>query len=392
MSFTVDSMNHQKIWSGLTTATLLISTLGTATSSYAQQPGGSDEGISPNVSQADEELPSESSPTTQLAPADSVSESDLVSVFEVAKVGEYQSQEQPTQSNLPEVASIYSHDLDGRVAATLYVERIPVLTFLGSSSAAATSSSAQASAQAATSNADSKMGSLQPVSASASSSGEAATQTAAEQGRNASDPVWQASAIAAKINQLHQDGVNAEAINVRWDSQRERYVIHLNGEELVSLGSSVILSDTTGDLAEDALQVANRLRRLLGDAPPLTEIEGRPRASEQFSVGSVISRLSGMASWYGPGFNGRRSASGEVFNQNALTAAHRTLPFGTMVRVTNANTGQSVVVRINDRGPHARGRVIDLSAGAARVIGVMRAGVAPVRLEVLGNVASSRTR
>lgn len=87
---------------------------------------------------------------------------------------------------------------------------------------------------------------------------------------------------------------------------------------------------------------------------------------------------SGKASWYGPGFHGRRTASGETFNQNALTAAHRSLPFGTQVRVVNEQTGRSVVVRINDRGPHVRGRIIDLSRASAQAIGV--SGAAAVRL------------
>lgn len=94
--------------------------------------------------------------------------------------------------------------------------------------------------------------------------------------------------------------------------------------------------------------------------------------------------LSGQASWYGPGFHGRTTASGEAFNMHALTAAHPTLPFGTRVRVTNERTGASVVVRINDRGPHVRGRIIDLSREAAGEIGMLRSGVAPVRIEVLG--------
>jgi len=75
------------------------------------------------------------------------------------------------------------------------------------------------------------------------------------------------------------------------------------------------------------------------------------------------------ASWYGPGFHGRLTANGERFDQNALTAAHRSLPFGTRVRVTSTETGRSVVVRINDRGPFVRGRSIDLARAAARVIG-----------------------
>ncbi len=90
---------------------------------------------------------------------------------------------------------------------------------------------------------------------------------------------------------------------------------------------------------------------------------------------------SGRASWYGPGFHGRRTASGETFNTNALTAAHRTLPFGTKVRVVNKNTGKSVIVRINDRGPYAHGRVIDLSKASAQAIGL--SGVASVTLAQL---------
>ncbi len=91
----------------------------------------------------------------------------------------------------------------------------------------------------------------------------------------------------------------------------------------------------------------------------------------------------GLASWYGPGFQGKRTASGERFNMHQYTAAHRTLPFGTRVRVTHLRTGRSVVVRINDRGPWKRGRIIDLSYAAARAIGLIRDGVAPVRIEVV---------
>src|SRR3569833_2475991 len=87
---------------------------------------------------------------------------------------------------------------------------------------------------------------------------------------------------------------------------------------------------------------------------------------------------SGGASWYGPGFHGRKTASGERFNTHALTAAHRSLPFGTRVRVTNERTGRSVVVRINDRGPFAGGRVIDLSKAAAQAVGI--SGVGRVKL------------
>jgi rare lipoprotein A len=89
----------------------------------------------------------------------------------------------------------------------------------------------------------------------------------------------------------------------------------------------------------------------------------------------------GMASWYGPGFDGRATASGERFDQDDLTAAHRRLPLGTHVRVTNLANGRSVVVRINDRGPYARGRLIDVSRAAARRIGMTEHGVTRVHVE-----------
>ncbi|MGQ7959285.1 septal ring lytic transglycosylase RlpA family protein [Pseudomonas sp. SP16.1] len=91
----------------------------------------------------------------------------------------------------------------------------------------------------------------------------------------------------------------------------------------------------------------------------------------------------GKASYYGDRHHGRKTASGERFDQHALTAAHRSLPFGSRVKVTNLNNGRSVVVRINDRGPFVRGRVIDLSRRAAQQLDMLRAGVVPVRLEPL---------
>lgn len=91
----------------------------------------------------------------------------------------------------------------------------------------------------------------------------------------------------------------------------------------------------------------------------------------------------GTASWYGPGFNGKPTASGEKFNQSAMTAAHKTYPFGTVVRVTNLSNGRSVQVRINDRGPFVKNRIIDLSQGAAKKIDMIQAGTVPVRLDIL---------
>ena len=86
----------------------------------------------------------------------------------------------------------------------------------------------------------------------------------------------------------------------------------------------------------------------------------------------------GGASWYGPGFHGKTAASGERYNQNAMTAAHKSLPFGTVVKVVDQRTGKSVTVKINDRGPFHKGRIIDLSKAAATKLGIRDAGVGKV--------------
>ena len=104
-----------------------------------------------------------------------------------------------------------------------------------------------------------------------------------------------------------------------------------------------------------------------------------PRTIQQVPL--AVTR--GQASWYGPGFFGNRTASGEVLRPGTLTAAHRSLPFGTRVRVTNLFNGRSAVVRINDRGPFHGRRVIDLAHGAAGHLGLISSGVADVKLEVL---------
>jgi rare lipoprotein A len=113
---------------------------------------------------------------------------------------------------------------------------------------------------------------------------------------------------------------------------------------------------------------------------------GNPKVHYRFPpeevppVGTVVF---GTASWYGPGYHGQRTASGEKFDQDALTAAHVSWAFGTRVRVTLLSTGKSTVVRVNDRFPAYKGRIIDLSRGAARAIGLIGPGTGRVRLEVV---------
>jgi rare lipoprotein A len=91
----------------------------------------------------------------------------------------------------------------------------------------------------------------------------------------------------------------------------------------------------------------------------------------------------GIASWYGPGFQGNRTSNGEVYDMYGISAAHKTLPFDTVVRVVDLDTGKSVVVRINDRGPFIEGRIIDLSKGAAEKLGIVDKGIARVGLRIL---------
>ncbi len=245
-------------------------------------------------------------------------------------------------------ATVYSHALDDRRAATIYLRSIPVITLVGDP--------------------------LETLSASTSPAALAPDYTATAN---------RANEILTNLKTLAADG-DVTAIQARWDSDKEAFVVAWADQILLTVDGQTMLPDTTGNPAEDVLQIANRLRRLLGDAPPLARVEGLPAPVEPASqVGVVVSTLSGMASWYGPGFHGRRSASGEVFDQNALTAAHRTLPFGTRVRVTNLSTGQAVVVRINDRGPFGHGRILDLSSAAAGQIGIRASGVGRVQLEVM---------
>ena len=99
--------------------------------------------------------------------------------------------------------------------------------------------------------------------------------------------------------------------------------------------------------------------------------------------------IRGQASWYGPGFHGKKTASGEIFDQGRLTAAHKTLPLGTKAKVTNLENGNSVEVEINDRGPYVGDRVIDLSRAAANALGFVESGLTLVRIEPLYQEASS---
>ncbi|QEP99986.1 septal ring lytic transglycosylase RlpA family protein [Thermosynechococcus sp. CL-1] len=265
------------------------------------------------------------------------------------KVGERQSTA-PTTTRA--IASLHRHQQQGREAVTVYLRGIPVLTFLG-----------------------------QRVAATEGVKVAAANGAAMPEQTTLSEAAQQATLLTARLNQLHEQGFDANLVRVGWDAQQQQYRIYADKEPLLTLNNQVTLPNSSQRNDENALRITNLIRRQLGNAPALTSVEGSPNTV--VAMGPIRMQLTGIASWYGPGFHGARTANGERFDQDALTAAHRTLPFGTRVRVTNLQNGRSVVVRINDRGPFTGGREIDLSRGAAAAIGLIGAGVGPVRIDVL---------
>jgi len=135
---------------------------------------------------------------------------------------------------------------------------------------------------------------------------------------------------------------------------------------------------------------ATNARQVTPPSPSASSAANRPasptraRAKPAAPPAPIIQGEEGIASWYGRPYHGRKTASGEIYNMYGISAAHRTLPFGTKVRVHNLDNGSEVEVPINDRGPFVEGRIIDLSYGAAKVIHLDIDGVARVRLEILG--------
>lgn len=387
---------NKRFWSGIS-VTLLATIFGTATAAFAQQ--------TKPVKQSSEASHITTAQVQQIPGKDNfASTQPTVQQPEVVKVGEFQSKDSTSISE-EAIARIYAYESGGRQAATLYVRSIPVLTFLGDYPA---TNNASKIGEVTTGRArTSQQSNLHKASRDWRSHAEgdrasllaaAANQPNADSKVNKvqNDPAWQAAVVAAKINQLSLSNLDASKISVSWKPECKCYSITANNEEIVQINQKTVLANTTRHLATDALQATNRLRRLIGNAAPLRTIAGTPPAARkvtQVVAGPVRVRISsGLASWYGPGFHGNRSASGEIYNQNAMTAAHRSLPFGTYVQVTNMDNGRSAVVRINDRGPFIGGRVIDLSAAAARVLGVTQTGVAPVRLDVLAPQQVVRTQ
>ena len=322
---------------------------------------------------------------------------------DAVKVGEYHS---PTREpdELEGVTRIKPHSLQGRQAATLYIRNTPVLTFLGSRGETKVGDRSSKVV---------KYGSVNTGKSPQITSG-GSIRGAKESPRSilVNDPVYRASLVAAKINQLVLDSADGRQITVSWNPKGKyfannrpsgnesrptsvssgNYTIRFDGKELVEINESTRLANGTNNLAKDALQATNHLRKILGEAAEVKEIANLPKPGnisipklpQKVAIGGIRINFRGMASWYGYDWAGRKTANGERFNPEAMTAAHRSLPLGKKVRVTNTHNGRSVVVRINDRGPYIGGRVIDLSVGAAKILGMVSSGVAAVRIEVLG--------
>ncbi|MDB9380086.1 septal ring lytic transglycosylase RlpA family protein, partial [Nodularia sphaerocarpa] len=276
-------------------------------------------------------------------------------VSDAVKVGEFQTSAGKLTSDAV-ITNIHSHNLGGRKAATLFIKNIPVLTFLSSQPVASV---------------DRKVGVIgdtqgkQSYSLMAGNSAKLSSLRNLTNGRNQKkslhdDPVHRAGLIAASIQQLVRNNEDAQKITVSWKGEdkstanqaqskkasvqqqpsdrasadlSDRYTIKINNQELVEINAKTILAGTTDNLAEDALQATNRLRRLIGDASPINEIAGLPERARlslppigQQIAGNIRFSFRGLASFYGRGFAGRPTATGERFNPEGMTAAHRTLP------------------------------------------------------------------
>ena len=245
------------------------------------------------------------------------------------------------QSSSQPVSTLYDYQMDGRQVVTVYVRDLPVVSFV--------------------------------------------------EHPGLESPLLRASSLVARLNQMAQGSLNNTTITLAWaepQSGDPLYAVQVNGEELLRIDEGVLLIDNQRPV-DMAVLAANRLRRLLLNAPPISApappqpaalaarataagSKSETAAQQPASVRTVGSVQEGIASWYDlhP-------------TRHEMTAAHPTLPFGTEVRVTNLNNGRQAVVRINDRGPFIPGRIIDLSLRAAEALGMVRSGLAPVRVEVL---------
>ena len=198
-------------------------------------------------------------------------------------------------------------------------------------------------------------------------------------------PAKRAEVIAKNLNTLTSVGFNAE--DIMPDSKKGLGIVKINKKVLFTIDYK-LAKEYKMSPEELAFVWANDLRtslnasKLEGDSNIL-ERKFKQNLNKYIRHQSIFLQT-GVASWYGGIFHGRRAADGSVYDKNKFTAAHKSLPFGTIVKVTNLNNGRNCVVKITDRGPFVKGRIIDLSRVAATEIGMLSKGVAKVKLEIVG--------
>jgi rare lipoprotein A len=153
-----------------------------------------------------------------------------------------------------------------------------------------------------------------------------------------------------------------------------------DGRDMVQIGKEVVkIPGKLDSSGANLIELVNNLRIATGVKPlNLFEVQGKV-----YEVATTQNGINGFASWYGPYFHGRMTANGEIFNENEMTAAHKSLPFNTLLQVTNLSNGKTAIVRINDRGPYVGDRVLDLSKAAALEIGSESSGVVPIKATIL---------
>ncbi len=263
----------------------------------------------------------------------------------------------------PALATVKYEQNNTDSSATLYIDNVPILTFVAGSKSSNNQIKQEVTLW------DNKFIQYQTI----------------ENNQSPENPYFKARKIADQINQLNVGKIPNQKIEVsKKDDCNNCYSIKLNQQELIEINPTTLIPNTTGNTRQDAVKTANLLRKLTSknSQKSILSYNNIVIPNTENSV-EVVSVQTGIASWYGAGFHGGPTANGERYNQYSMTAAHKKLPFNTMVRVTNLNNGKSVIVRINNRGPYVRGRVIDLSLSAADALGMKDSGVAPVKLEIL---------
>lgn len=344
----------------------------------------------------------------------------LLAAINTVKIGgEYKSQGFNSISK-EVIAKFQIYKFEGRQATNLFVHNIPVVTFLGSELTDSNGKKMVVTIRQEWENFQdfAREKSLKVVADEINNS---PVYFGNHIPPNSKAPVIRASILASSLNQLNQRNIDVNKITVNSKDTRkssmfrkhangilESYVARMNDIELVDINKDSRSPDTIKNLGQDLIYVANHLPRLMSSMSSLKGIDSSQVVKEitlneservlivhhtgtEKNLGKayrfreqVNDIFKGIASFYGYDGSGNKTASGEKFNPEAMTAAHRTLPFGTRVRVTNPHNGRSVIVRINDRGPFIHGRVIDLSYGAARILGIIRRGITPVKVQIMG--------